>query len=87
MASPSTPSRANPARNGDPDRCQRTYNPKLRNSGKTPQQPRDQTSARLTNGEAAAGFSSLGELRVSFGLLLLRLAARSSCDSGAGEGT
>jgi hypothetical protein len=27
--------------------------------------------------EAAAGFSSLGELRVSFGLLLLRLAARS----------
>jgi hypothetical protein len=52
-------------------------NVNLREPGKILQQPRDQTSARLTIGEAAAGFSSLGELRVSFGLLPLRLAARS----------
>ena len=55
----------------------KNVNSQIGSSGKTRQQPRDQTSARLTNGEAAAGFSSLGELRVSFGLLLLRLAARS----------
>ena len=42
---------------------------KLRNSRAT-------MLARVLHWEAAAGFSSLGELRVSFGLLLLRLAAR-----------
>ena len=51
------------------------------------QQPRDHKfRARFVIEEAAAGISYLGELRVSFGLLLLRLAARSSYDSGAGEG-
>ena len=42
--------------------------------------------ARVVPTIAATGFSSLGELRVSFGLLLLRLPARSGYDSGAGEG-
>ena len=41
---------------------------------KTPHQPRDHLRARLTT-LAAAGISSLGELRVSFGLLLLPAAA------------
>ena len=55
---------------------QRTLNAKLRNSGKTRQQPRSNFRAPYI-WEAATGFSSPGELRVSFGLLLLRLAARS----------
>ena len=43
--------------------------------------------ARLAIQEAAAGISSLGELRVSFGLLLLRLGgALIGHNSGAGEG-
>ena len=47
------------------------------------------TLARVFRWLAAAGFSSLGELRVSFGLLLLPAAAGGALgyDSGAGEGT
>jgi hypothetical protein len=60
--------------------CQRTNRAREHTgsiSGKIPQQPRDLARARFACKKLLLDFSSLGELRVLFGLLLLRLAARS----------
>ena len=75
IASLSAPSANNRCRR-DPDLLSKNAVTKLRPQNSATA-ARSTFRAHRTNWKAAAGFSSLGELRVSFGLLLLRLAARS----------
>ena len=77
IASPSAPFRTSRGANEDPDRLSKNaqrQTSQLRQNSATAARSNFRASYEW---EAAAGFSSLGELRVSFGLLLLRLAARS----------